>query len=93
MPLNLHLNPKIDQEKCAYANKYRNFEISYQFDIECPNNILIKQRNLEWMKKLADLIRSQNCFVVVGNDHLKWKCGLLEQLKELGFIVKPVNLD
>ncbi|MCH2228736.1 MAG: TraB/GumN family protein [Crocinitomicaceae bacterium] len=89
---NLHLSPKINQEKCANAKNYKSFKIPYQFDIECPSNILIKKRNAEWMIKLGDLTRNHKCFIVVGYDHLRWKCGLLEQLKQQGLIVKPLNI-
>ena len=77
---------------CYLADKYRKLELDYEFGNECEHNVLVYQRNMDWMKVLPGLLQSTNAFVVVGYFHLKWKCGLLMQLEQAGFIVDPVAL-
>ncbi len=56
------------------------------------NDAILRDRNNEWMKKLPSLLDQQNCFITVGLFHLYNKCGLIEQLKMLGYIVEPVKM-
>ena len=77
---------------CGLANKYRVFDLEYEFEKECENDVLIAQRNNEWMKIIPDLLRKQNVFIAVGYFHLRKKCGILEQLKNEGFIIEQVEI-
>lgn len=80
------------QIPCELVNKYKKFDLDYEFHKECENNIIMQQRNGKWMKIIPDLIKAKNCFIAVGFLHLTKKCGILEQLKELGFKVEPIEL-
>ncbi|WP_394347729.1 TraB/GumN family protein [Mangrovivirga cuniculi] len=82
-----------DLSPCAFTNRYRNFDLDYKFDEECNKDILIFQRNINWMQKIPDLLRTNNVFIAVGYLHLTRKCGLLEQLRYNGFKVEPVKLN
>jgi len=79
-------------ENCVLADRYRNFEVDYEFEKNCESDYLVKERNNLWMEQIPELLRTKHAFVAVGYYHLRWKCGLLEQLKELGFNVEPVML-
>lgn len=83
---------KASDKNCSLANKYRNFNLDYDFDQDCELNYINFERNNLWMGKIPDIIRTQNAFIIVGYFHLKWKCGLLEQLKDYGFKVEPVEI-
>lgn len=83
-------NPNMNN--CNLANNYRNFDIDYQFEQECESDILILQRNNDWMKIIPNLLSKKTTFIAVGYFHLKKKCGILEQLKNKGFKVEPVKL-
>jgi uncharacterized protein YbaP (TraB family) len=37
-------------------------------------------------------LETNNCFVTIGLFHLYNKCGLIEKLKEEGFVITPVIL-
>ena len=80
------------EEYCILANKYRVFDIEYEFEKECEQGYLIQGRNNLWMKKILEITRTQNAFIAVGYRHLIWKCGLLEQLRQEGFTIEPVKL-
>ncbi len=79
-------------KRCELSRQYRNFAIDYAFDQACEEDVLLQQRNTAWMQTLPTLLSNHNTFVAVGLYHLTKQCGLLEQLKGLGFIVEPVPL-
>ncbi len=81
-----------NQSNCSLANQYRNYDLNYDFDKKCENSVLIRERNTVWMKLLPGLIKNNNCFIAVGLLHLYNNCGILQQLKEKGFLVEPVSL-
>lgn len=81
-----------DTNRCIFATKYRNYNLDYKFDIECKTHVILNERNENWMKILPQLLREKNCFIAVGLFHLYNKCGLLEQLKNEGFIVEPIEI-
>lgn len=81
-----------NMDNCKLADKYRKFDIEYEFDKECETSILILQRNNNWMNLIPNLLRSKNTFIAVGYFHLMNKCGILEQLKGKGFKVEPVKI-
>lgn len=86
------ITDKPNMNNCTLANNYRNFELDYQFEQECESDILILQRNNDWMKIIPNLLSTKNTFIAVGYFHLKKKCGILEQLKNKGFKVEPVKI-
>jgi uncharacterized protein len=77
-------------EECLLVQKYMNLDLDYEFLTSCEDDILVQKRNNDWMRVLPDLLSAKNCFVAVGLLHLKYKCGLLESLKQKGFMIKPV---
>lgn len=83
---------KAEKDNCAFTHQYRNFELAYQFESECPLEVLLIERNAKWMKEIPGMIRERNCFIAVGLLHLYYNCGLLEQLRTEGFIIEPITL-
>ncbi|TXD55575.1 TraB/GumN family protein [Polaribacter sp. IC066] len=90
--VNQMITDEPNMNNCRLANKYREFDLEYEFEKECENDILILQRNNEWMKIIPNLLRKQNTFIAVGYFHLRKKCGILEQLKENGFRIEPIEI-
>ena len=54
--------------------------------------VLLDDRNNNWMQQLPKLMQEQPIFVAVGVLHLVGHTGLVNQLKERGYKVVPVNL-
>lgn len=81
-----------DNDECLESQQYQRFEIDYEFEEECTDDILITERNKKWMLQLSPLLSNKNCFIAVGLLHLKHKCGLLESFKKNGFKVEPIIL-
>lgn len=53
-------------------------------------NILLTQRNKNWVKQLNVIMKSESVFVAVGAGHLVGKDGLINLLKKEGYILKPL---
>lgn len=83
----------VDQKSCELSVQYRTFNLDYNFNGECQSDILLKNRNDKWMQQLPALLDNNNCFIAVGLLHYFNKCGVIEQLRKLGYTVEPVSLQ
>lgn len=81
-----------DQSLCAGAEQYRNMDFDYQLSKPCGNTLILTSRNNKWMKVLFKEIEYSSCFIAVGLSHLMFECGLVQQLRDNGYIVEPVAL-
>lgn len=54
------------------------------------SKVLLENRNNNWMLKLLKILPEKSCFIAVGSGHLPGNTGLIEQLKNAGYTVKPV---
>jgi uncharacterized protein YbaP (TraB family) len=55
------------------------------------SDFLLKDRNLNWMKTLPDLMHKESQFIAVGALHLPGPDGVISLLQKQGYIVKPVT--
>lgn len=54
------------------------------------DDLILNDRNEEWLKKLPAIMKKSPAFIAVGAAHLPGEKGILEGLKELGYKVKPL---
>ena len=52
---------------------------------------IVKVRNLNWEKQMKELLPKQSTLFVVGAGHLLGESGMINLLREAGFMVKPVR--
>lgn len=69
-------------QEMMYGSSYRPAEVK----------ALLDDRNDHWMQQLPAWMHEQSLFVAVGALHLTGKSGLVNQLREKGYTVTPVNL-
>jgi uncharacterized protein YbaP (TraB family) len=93
-------NNRSDKNLCMLARQYADLSLNYQLKTSCElfkdkmtNQALLENRNKEWMQKLPALLDNNNCFIAVGLGHLFNQCGLVQSLRERGFIVEPVSME
>jgi uncharacterized protein len=60
-------------------------------ELSGEGDYLIKDRNMNWMKKLPGLMAKESQFIAVGALHLAGPYGLVSQLQELGYTVTPIK--
>ncbi|WP_175402709.1 TraB/GumN family protein [Mangrovivirga cuniculi] len=78
-----------------FANKLESIEADLMSNglSEDEKNMLLRDRNREWLSKIPDLINNKNSFIAVGAGHLVGKEGLISGLRKLGFKVTPVEMS
>lgn len=84
---------KDDASDCEIVKNYTNFKIDYQLDAPIKNAseaLQLHPRNDAWMVTLDKAFGKNSCFVAVGYGHLRFKEGLIGQLRSLGYLVKPI---
>lgn len=55
------------------------------------SDFLLKDRNMNWMKTLPDLMHKESQFIAVGALHLPGPDGVISLLQKQGYTVKPVT--
>lgn len=55
------------------------------------NDIFLKNRNLNWVKKLKEVMPKESLFIAVGAGHLIGEWGLIQLLKKEGYQVIPLE--
>ncbi|MDJ1506133.1 TraB/GumN family protein [Xanthocytophaga agilis] len=82
-----------DFKPCQIFDTYKNLTINYELskDLTDKNNHLaLLERNRKWVKRLDKAFQKNSCFVAVGFRHLMYRQGLIQQLRDVGYSVKPV---
>lgn len=77
-------------DNCEESDIYMNQQFDFQLKKECQNSLMLTDRNDKWMDSLPSRLLNDRCFVAVGLSHLQFKCGLISQLREKGFLVTAV---
>lgn len=77
---------------CGEIEWYSRMDIDYKLGQDCPNALLLTNRNAQWMQIISDNLETKKCFIAVGLSHLMFKCGLINQLRQRGYSVDPVSL-
>lgn len=72
-------------------NKLYNYAKEDQ-ELEKYTDELLVNRNQKWVSKLAKLMNEDVCFIAVGSGHLAGKDGLINLLRQEGYLLSPVNL-
>lgn len=51
---------------------------------------ILDERNKDWIRKMALMVKKESLFVAVGSAHLAGDEGLINLLRKTGYIVKPI---
>ena len=80
---------------CLAAEHYMLMNFDYQFEDECyENDVMLAGRNRKWMPQIKKLIEeNDSVFIAVGFLHLYGKCGIVSELRNMGYEVEPVYLN
>lgn len=81
--LRLYKNQQLD----SIANMIKESE----FGEDKYGDILLTQRNKNWVEQLKGIMKSQSVFVAVGAGHLVGNTGLIELLRKEGYKVEPLK--
>jgi uncharacterized protein YbaP (TraB family) len=71
-------------------SKLEEFTKSTDMGISGFTDILLYNRNRNWVEKLKDILPGRSVVVAVGAGHLPGENGVINLLRKAGFTVKPV---
>ncbi|RIJ47700.1 TraB/GumN family protein [Maribellus luteus] len=80
------------RDLCPEVEWYRKMDIDFRMDQPCRNTLVLTDRNNKWMQQIQQHVKTESCFIAVGLSHLMFQCGLISQLKDLGYTVTPVEV-
>lgn len=92
-------NQQVSKEYERMIELYKNEEIQKLYDLiiietkdyETFNEIMVFQRNKNWIPKIEKMIAEESVFFAVGAGHLAGKDGVIQLLKNQGYTLKPVK--
>jgi uncharacterized protein YbaP (TraB family) len=61
------------------------------FDSEKEEQILLADRNRDWIAKIGEMAKEKKSFFAVGAGHLGGEEGVITLLKAAGYKVTPIN--
>lgn len=61
-----------------------------RFASEKTKKMILDQRNLNWIKDMPQMMKTESVFFAVGAGHLGGEFGVINLLRKAGYIVKPV---
>ena len=61
-----------------------------EFGMQAHEDVLLYNRNRNWVKQLKTIMQTEPVFVAVGAGHLVGTRGLIALLKKEGYKVKPL---
>lgn len=79
-------------DHCSEINWYREMDFDYKFNQPCQNKLVLTDRNNKWMTNIKSYLETKKCFIAVGLSHLMFECGIINQLKELGYSITPIEV-
>jgi uncharacterized protein len=78
----VYKNQQLDKMETLFNDK--------EFGMEEYQDILLDNRNKNWVNQLKTLMKNESVFVAVGAGHLVGENGLIALLKKEGYRLKPV---
>lgn len=75
---------------CEETDWYSEMDIDYKLNEPCSNSLMLTDRNNKWMPVILEKLETKNCFIAVGLSHLMYGCGLIQQLKDAGYVITPL---
>ncbi|MEJ7611011.1 MAG: TraB/GumN family protein [Ferruginibacter sp.] len=87
----LYFNKMLNIYKGQQTGQLIQLMADSSFSEGLDNDILLKNRNINWVNQLAGIFKTKNIFIGVGAAHLFGKDGLIVLLRQKGYKVKPVE--
>ena len=86
------------EETAKLVSKYKEEDINALFEIttdkrytsEKTQKSILDNRNLNWLKIMPELMKTESTFFAVGSAHLAGELGVINLLRKAGYSVKPV---
>ncbi len=77
--------------KSQNLKEIQNLFTKSEFGMEENQDILLDNRNKNWVTQLNTIMKNKSVFVAVGAAHLVGEMGLINLLRKKGYTVKPIT--
>lgn len=77
--------------KNQQLDSIKNMVTKSEFGSDKYDNLLLNDRNKNWVKKLKEIMKNESVFVAVGAGHLVGDEGLISLLTKAGYKVEPLE--
>ena len=77
--------------KDQQLDSLRNMITKSEFGSDQYQDLLLNDRNRNWVNQLKDIMKKQSVFVAVGAGHLVGDMGLINLLRKAGYKVEPLE--
>lgn len=81
----------LDAYKKQQLDKLETIMNDPAYGVEENMNVLVDNRNLNWVSQLKEIMPKRSVFIAVGAGHLPGKKGLISLLRKEGFTVRPLD--
>ena len=81
----------LDLYKKQELDSMRNMITKSEFGSEKYEDLLLNDRNKNWVKQLKEIMKNESVFVAVGAGHLVGDFGLINLLRKEGYKVEPLE--
>ncbi len=80
----------VDLYKNQDLDSMQNMLLKSEFGSDKYDDLLLNDRNKNWVKQLKEIMKKESVFVAVGAGHLTGQEGLISLLKKEGYKVEPL---
>jgi uncharacterized protein YbaP (TraB family) len=87
----LSFDTMINVYKSQQLKKIEELFNKSEFGMEDNQDLLLNNRNANWVKQLKDIMKKERVFVAVGAGHLVGEKGLIALLRKEGYRVRPLE--
>jgi len=81
----------LDVYKRQQIDKIEGLFEKSEFGIEDHEDLMVDERNINWVKQLNTIMKNESVFVAVGTGHLVGPHGLIALLRKQGYTVQPMK--
>jgi len=87
----LQFDTMINVYKSQQLKKIEDLFNKSEFGMEDNQDLLLNNRNANWVKQLKTIMKKERVFVAVGAGHLVGEKGLIALLRKAGYRVRPLE--
>ncbi|MDQ6762889.1 MAG: TraB/GumN family protein [Bacteroidota bacterium] len=80
----------VDLYKRQDLDSMQNMLMKSEFGSDKYDDLLLNDRNKNWVKQLKEIMKKESVFVAVGAGHLTGEQGLISLLRKAGYTVEPL---
>ena len=77
--------------KSQQLNKIEDLFSKSEFGMQDNQDILLDNRNKNWVNQLNVILKKESVFIAVGAGHLVGNMGLINLLRKEGYTLRPID--